>query len=222
MDFSLHRTNGGWRTVMQGFHGTPASSVDFGASRHFPINSLWAGGIRIMKLKFGPKTIDLRRVRRIVKVGDSLARVCFHTNDAILVRCCVRYPDGMTFTYPGTIEELQGLLRMVSAHERRIWKNKMLTLLIILCIFFCGCSDERSSQPLEVAFFAEAEELKQRGVVDPPPPHIAKLLWGDDKMYGRTLSILLEYERWKEQRKGEAFKPIIDLHFEQTLVRNGM
>ena len=146
---------------MQGFHGTPASSVDFGASRHFPINSLWAGGIRIMKLKFGSKTIDLRRVRRIVKVGDSLARVCFHTNDAILVRCRVRYPDGMTFTYPGTIEELHDLLRMASAHERRIcMKNKILTLLIVLCIFFCGCSNGRFSQPLEVAFFAESEELQ--------------------------------------------------------------
>ena len=63
-----------------------------------------------MKLKLGPKTIDLRRVRHIVKVGDSLAKIRFHTGEAILVRCAVRYPDGMTFTYPGTVEELKALV----------------------------------------------------------------------------------------------------------------
>lgn len=102
-------------------------------------------------------------------------------------------------------------------------KIKMLTILLALCVFLGGCSDERLSQPLEVAFFGEAEEVQQKGVVGPPPPHIAKILWGDDDdLYERTLNILLEYERWKERGEGDAFKPIIDLHFKDTLVKAGM
>lgn len=63
-----------------------------------------------MKLKFGPKTIDLRRVRKIQKVGHNLAKMVFHTGEAIIVRCSVRHPDGFTFSYPGTVEELQALV----------------------------------------------------------------------------------------------------------------
>lgn len=63
-----------------------------------------------MKLKFGPKTIDLRRVRKIVKVSPNLAKMVFHTGEAILVKCSVRHPDGSTFSYPGTVEELKALI----------------------------------------------------------------------------------------------------------------
>ncbi len=63
-----------------------------------------------MKLKFGPKTIDLHRVRKIVKVRHNLAKMVFHTGEAILVRCSIRHPDGSTFSYPGTVEELQALV----------------------------------------------------------------------------------------------------------------
>lgn len=70
-----------------------------------------------MKLKLGPKEIDLCRVRRIVKVGHNLAKMCFHTGDAILVRCSVRYPDGFTFSYPGTVEELRVLISGTSENQ---------------------------------------------------------------------------------------------------------
>lgn len=63
-----------------------------------------------MKLKFGPKTIDLRRVRKIVKVIPNLAKMVFHTGETILVRCSVQHPDGFRFSYPGTVEELQTLI----------------------------------------------------------------------------------------------------------------
>lgn len=63
-----------------------------------------------MKLKLGPKQIDLRRVRRIVKAGHSQAKIIFHTGNGIIVRCSVPYPDGMTFTYHGTVEELKALI----------------------------------------------------------------------------------------------------------------
>ena len=63
-----------------------------------------------MKLKFGPKEIDLRRVRNIQKVGHNLAKMVFHTGEAILVRCSVRRPDGFTCSYLGTVEELKALI----------------------------------------------------------------------------------------------------------------
>ena len=54
---------------------------------------------------------------------------------------------------------------------------KIFAIIVAFCVFLGGCSDERFAQLMEVAFFGEAEELQQGGVVGPPPPHIAKLLW---------------------------------------------
>ena len=58
-------------------------------------------------------------------------------------------------------------------------KIKMLTILLILCVFVCGCSNERLSQPMEVIFFGEANKVLPEGELDPPPPHIAGRLWHD-------------------------------------------
>ncbi len=103
-------------------------------------------------------------------------------------------------------------------------KIKLFTILTILCVFFCGCSDERLSQPLEVALFGGGEaEAVPEGSLGPPPPHIAKLLWGEpEELYAETLSILRQYEDWKARGEGEAFKKVIDVHFEDTLVLHGM
>ena len=62
-----------------------------------------------MKIKFGPQEVDLNRINRICKVGSRLALVYFHTDHSILVRCSVEYPDGMTFSFPGTVEELKAI-----------------------------------------------------------------------------------------------------------------
>lgn len=70
-----------------------------------------------MKIKIGPKEINLRRVRKIVKVGHTLAQIHFHTGEAMLVRCSVPCPDGMTFTYRGTVEDLQALLKEYTAFD---------------------------------------------------------------------------------------------------------
>ena len=99
---------------------------------------------------------------------------------------------------------------------------KMFAMLIALCVFLGGCSDERLTQPMEVAFFGENEEVLQEGTLGPPPPHIAKLLWSGEDRYDETLRILLQYEDWKERGEGELFKPVVDHHFEDTLIITGM
>ena len=43
-------------------------------------------------------------------------------------------------------------------------KIKMLTILLILCVFVCGCSDERLSQPMEVMFFGTPHNLGYRSI----------------------------------------------------------
>ena len=63
-----------------------------------------------MKLKLGPKEIDLRRVSRVTRSGPMLAKIHFHTGDGILVRCPVQYPDSMRFTFIGTVGDLQALV----------------------------------------------------------------------------------------------------------------
>jgi len=63
-----------------------------------------------MKLKLGPKEIQLSRVAKIHRVGSITAKITMHTGEAILVKCAVRYPDGCTFTYPGTFEELKAFI----------------------------------------------------------------------------------------------------------------
>lgn len=64
-----------------------------------------------MKLKLGPKAIDLRRVSRVTRAGHMLAKIHFHTaGDGILVRCPVQYPDSMRFTFIGTVGDLQALV----------------------------------------------------------------------------------------------------------------
>ena len=60
-----------------------------------------------MKLKLGPKEVQLRRVAKVRRVGSTTAKITMHTGEAILVRCAVHYSDGCTFTYPGTFEELK-------------------------------------------------------------------------------------------------------------------
>ena len=59
-----------------------------------------------MKLKLGSKTIDLRRVRSIKRIG---ARVCilkFVTGESLTVE----FPDNMSISYPGAPEDLRVLL----------------------------------------------------------------------------------------------------------------
>ena len=63
-----------------------------------------------MNLKLGPKEIQLRRVAKVSSVGSTTAKITMHTGEAILVKCAVRYPDGCTFTYPGTFEELKAFI----------------------------------------------------------------------------------------------------------------
>ena len=63
-----------------------------------------------MKLKLGPKEIQLRRVAKVHRAGSATAKITMHTGEAILVKCAVRYPDGCTFTYPGTFEELEAFI----------------------------------------------------------------------------------------------------------------
>ena len=63
-----------------------------------------------MKLKLGPKEIQLRRVAKVHRAGSTTAKITMHTGEAILVKCAVRYPDGCTITYPGTFEELEAFI----------------------------------------------------------------------------------------------------------------
>ena len=44
-------------------------------------------------------------------------------------------------------------------------KIKMLTTLLILCVFVCGCSDERLSQPMEVMFFGMPHNFGYRSIL---------------------------------------------------------
>ena len=60
-----------------------------------------------MKLKLGPKSIQLRRVAKVHRVGSTTAKITMYTGEAILVKCAAYYLDGCTFTYPGTFEELK-------------------------------------------------------------------------------------------------------------------
>ena len=63
-----------------------------------------------MKLKLGPKEIQLRRVAKVHRVGSITAKITMYTGEAILVKCDVHYPDSCTFTYPGTFEELKACI----------------------------------------------------------------------------------------------------------------
>ena len=63
-----------------------------------------------MKLKLGPKEIQLCRVARVNRVRGTTAKITMCTGEAILVKCAVHYPDGCTFTYPGTFEELKAFI----------------------------------------------------------------------------------------------------------------
>ena len=63
-----------------------------------------------MKLKLGPKELQLRRVAKVRRVGSTTAKITMHTGEAILVKCAVHYQDSCTFTYPGTFEELKALI----------------------------------------------------------------------------------------------------------------
>lgn len=100
---------------------------------------------------------------------------------------------------------------------------KRFYLILLLLLTLCGCADEHLSQPLEVALFGDGAEDVPEGALGPPPPHIQALLWGDpESVYASTLSILEQYERWKAQGEGEAFKPVVEHHFEDTLALHGM
>ena len=97
-------------------------------------------------------------------------------------------------------------------------KAKMLSFLLVLCVFLGGCADE----PLKVDFW-RVGAAPPEGELGPPPPHIAKLLYGeDDALYNHTLRILLEYEQWKERGEGDTFKPVVAVHFEDTIRRKMM
>ena len=72
-----------------------------------------------MKLKFGPKEVHLNRISKVIKIEHSLAEIRFHTGDAILVRCSIEHPDGMTFSFPGTVEELKAIVAALgNAYDR--------------------------------------------------------------------------------------------------------
>lgn len=60
-----------------------------------------------MKLKLGPKEIQLNRVEKVTKAGRNIAKISFCTGEAILVKCAVQYPDRCTFTYPGAFDQLK-------------------------------------------------------------------------------------------------------------------
>lgn len=97
-------------------------------------------------------------------------------------------------------------------------KIKVLTILLILCVFICGCSDQRLSQPLEVAFFGEVDvDAPQAGGLGPPPPHITSLLWGDmEDDLDHALRVLQAYE------KGDISKSVLEGHLWSSIVRQLM
>ena len=72
-----------------------------------------------MKLKLGPKEIALYRVAKVVRAADNVAKIYFHTGEAILVRCAVDYPDRYRFSYPGTVEELKAFIDKQKAKRSR-------------------------------------------------------------------------------------------------------
>ena len=70
----------------------------------------------------------------------------------------------------------RGISQSPEEHKRNLWDGniatavkeifmkKMLTLLLVLCVFVCGCSDERLSQPMEVMFFGTPHNLGYRSI----------------------------------------------------------
>ena len=68
-----------------------------------------------MKLKLGPKTFSVHRVKRITRAGNSIAHIHFVTRESISVTCGISEPDGVTYTYPGTYEELKAF---IEKHKR--------------------------------------------------------------------------------------------------------
>lgn len=63
-----------------------------------------------MKIKLGPTEIHLRRVAKVTRAADNTAKITMLTGEAILLRCSVFYPDGIRFTYRGTVEALKVLI----------------------------------------------------------------------------------------------------------------
>ena len=56
---------------------------------------------------------------------------------------------------------------------------KLFSVVLILLIALCGCSDERLSPVDLLKSSAGGVEVSADSTIGPPPPEIAKLLWGD-------------------------------------------
>lgn len=63
-----------------------------------------------MQVKLGPLTVDLRRIQRIMKIKQNVAKITFMTGNSILVTCGVKAPNSTLISYPGTYDELKALI----------------------------------------------------------------------------------------------------------------
>ena len=63
-----------------------------------------------MKIKLGSKEIALSRVAKVSRTGLNVARIHFHTGEALLVACSVENPHPSLISYRGTFEELKAFI----------------------------------------------------------------------------------------------------------------
>ena len=62
-----------------------------------------------MKMRLGSRVIELNRVSKVTKIGQSTAVIRFVTGGSIHVACCVRYPNNGLISYPGHGRRTQGV-----------------------------------------------------------------------------------------------------------------
>lgn len=61
-------------------------------------------------MRFGPMTIDPKRVNRFKQIGSRVCILGFLTGESITVTCGVKTPANGTISFPGSPEDLKELL----------------------------------------------------------------------------------------------------------------
>ena len=64
----------------------------------------------LMKLRLGSKVIQLCEVQRVRRVGRRTAQIQFFSGKSIKVTCGMNFPDGGIICFPGSLEDLIGLI----------------------------------------------------------------------------------------------------------------
>ncbi len=74
-----------------------------------------------MKMKLGGKTIDLNRVWKVTRSGDSIAHIRFITGETIQVTCGVKFLHKCLISYPGTSEMLKSFIE----ENKRVYQSSV-------------------------------------------------------------------------------------------------